>query len=793
MRLFTCYKPCLFKNSLMTISVVFLALGLGLLKNSGCGPCPETGKEGAAEKPPGLSFDYAVLDTVFGHREVGDIDLDGLNDIVVSVNGETLAGLYWYRAPEHTRHLIADIQAFEDFSAYRSCDLELADIDGDRDLDIVGRVGTPGSDVEGVMVWFENLLPSEGLSAAWTRHDIGANNYAKDIHAADFDRDGKMDVISREHRMVQVWFQDGPDTWSKKEIAIHDHEGADVADLDSDGDPDVVLNGFWLETPDSARSGKYLEHDIDSKWWSQETGSWMDNNCKVCAVDLDRDGRMDVLLSHSEKPGYPVSWYSAGDPVNGPWVEHVIAGGLDFVHNLRAADFDHDGDIDVLAAEMLKGDDPDEVAVFLNGGNSLSWSKQVLGTSGNYSASIGDIDNDGDTDIVGLRNYDHGPVEVWINRTRTEKDLSLARWRYLELDDSRARWGDWAEPRWSKYFGLAMGDLTGDGLGDIVSGRYFYRNPGGDMAGRWERVDFGVNVDAMIITDIDDDNLGDVVGQACPDILWLEAADAQGGKWKVNKVGTQPPTSHGTGQGYMTAQIVPGGKPEILLEGGDGISFFSIPDDPLAGAWPKTLIAAGAYGMGAGDIDGDGLVDVAGFEVRSRKDRPVTWWKNPGGSGAWEKKNIGATDAPYPDRIMVADINGDGRLDIIATEETQELTPRWKTYWFEQPSDPAGGDWPRHTVAVQYTTNAMDIADMDSDGDLDIITGEHRGPERLIIWENNGSGQFTRHLVDSGRENHLGARVADLDNDGDLDIVGICWDDYQLLHLWRNDAKQGTK
>lgn len=188
MRLLTSYKPCLLKNSLMIISVVFLALALGLLKFSGCAPSPETGKEGAAEKPPGLAFDYAVLDTIYGHREVGDIDLDGLNDIVVSVNGETLAGLYWYRAPGHTRHLIADIRAFEDFSAYRSCDLELADIDGDRDLDIVGRVGTPGSDTEGVMVWFENSLPSEGLSAAWKRHDIGANNYAKDIHAADFDR-----------------------------------------------------------------------------------------------------------------------------------------------------------------------------------------------------------------------------------------------------------------------------------------------------------------------------------------------------------------------------------------------------------------------------------------------------------------------------------------------------------------------------------------------------------------------------------------------------------------------------
>jgi len=641
------------------------------------------------------------------------------------------------------------------------------------------------------MVWWENPRPQAEPIVLWKRHEIGANEYAKDIHAADFDRDGRIDVASREHNRVQIWFQDSPVAWTKREITIHDHEGGDVADLDSDGDPDVVLNGFWLETPDSARTGEYLEHNIDSKWWSQSEGSWMDNNCKVLVTDLNKDGKQDVLLSHSEKSGYPVSWYEAEDPKVGPWTEHVIAEGLDYVHNLQAADLDHDGDIDVMAAEMLKGSDPDEVAVFLNDGTSLCWTKQVIATTGNYSAVIGDVDTDGDADILGLRNYDSAPVEIWLNRTRTERDLSLARWHYIQVDNNRAKWGDWNKPHWSKYFGLAMGDITGDGYKDIVSGRYFYRNPGGAMTGRWERVDFGLNVDAMLILDVDGDRLGDVIGQACPDVYWLEAESAEGSAWKARKIAIQPPTGHGNGQGYLTAQIIPGARPEILLEGGDGISFFEIPENPQTDSWPKTLITKNSYGMGAGDIDRDGLIDVAGFEVKQQKDRPVTWWKNPGnGKGNWKKITVGKTDGFYPDRIVVAEINNDSRLDLVVSEETQELVPRWKTYWFEQPENPETGRWIRHTVAVQYTTNALDVADMDSDGDLDIITGEHRGPKRLIIWENNGQGRFTLHLVDSGKENHLGARVADLDGDGDLDITGICWDDYQYLHLWRNDSKK---
>ena len=58
----------------------------------------------------------------------------------------------------------------------------------------------------------------------------------------------------------------------------------------------------------------------------------------------------------------------------------------------------------------------------------------------------------------------------------------------------------------------------------------------------------------------------------------------------------------------------------------------------------------------------------------------------------------------------------------------------------------------------------------------------------MIVYENDGAGNFTAHTIDQGIESHLGTQLADMDNDGDLDIVSIAWREPQYLHLWRNDA-----
>ena len=364
--------------------------------------------------------------------------------------------------------------------------------------------------------------------------------------------------------------------------------------------------------------------------------------------------------------------------------------------------------------------------------------------------------------------------------------LSLDRWTYLEIDSSKAMWGDFDEPGWLRYFGLATGDVDGDGDADIVTGRNVYLNPGGDLSAAWIKEDLGANVDANLFSD--DGGEPVLYAESLPDV-WRYRRRSDG-TYVGDVVAQVPATGHHNGQGYRYTDLDGDGRPEIVYASLGGV--FAVERVGQRTPWPTHLLAVDASdeGFAVADVDGDGDADiVAGFRAPGGDPEVptyVSWFENQGTLAApWPRHHVGRT-AEATDRIEAGDLDGDGRADVAIAEEMYPgLEPNASIYLYFQRDT----GFVREKLVTQYSMNNLDLADVDADGDTDIVTAEHKGDRlALQIWVNDGTGGFSESEIDRGKENHLGARTVDIDGDGDLDIVGIGWDQHQYVHLWRNDA-----
>ncbi len=376
-----------------------------------------------------------------------------------------------------------------------------------------------------------------------------------------------------------------------------------------------------------------------------------------------------------------------------------------------------------------------------------------------------------------------------------QENIPLDKWNYIQVDDQREKWGDFDNPEWLRYFGLDFFDVNNDGYQDILSGRYVYLNPRYDMTGEWQRIDFGFNVDGIIMLPVDNDNNADVIALALPDVFWLEADDISGKTWTARKIGQISRTSHVNSQGFRHAQLIEGGKDEILIAAQGGIYAASIPKAPQISAnWKFTLIADSnsEEGIGVGDLDNDGDLDIAFGSRKSDENDPTDLYVaiNPGNITTKWKTLLVANTKHAIDRVEIADFDGDKKNDIaVAEERFPGKKPDANIYWFKNNGFPEKNDFNSNKIYTGYSVNNLDAADLDKDGDIDLVSCEHKGKDYpLLVFENNGKGKFKLHKPEKNKESHLGTQLSDLDKDGDLDIVSIGWDNYKYLHLWRNDA-----
>ncbi len=265
-------------------------------------------------------------------------DMDGDNDLDVVVVSNGLDRVIWYENTDGAGTFSTGtiITTLTDGAT----SLELADIDGDGDLDVLST-----SYLDDKLAYYKN----NGAGVFGTQNIISSTiNGAIYVHTADMDNDGDMDILAAGHLSNTVSFfkNNGGLNFAAPVTVVATASGATsvvAADIDGDNNLDVLVSysnsdkvAWFANTNGTAVFG--TEQIIDN------TG---DRPFKVDAADLDNDGDMDVLCANFNDN--EIVWYENTNGTGSFGTAQVISNSTQGASFVSVADIDADGDVDVFS------------------------------------------------------------------------------------------------------------------------------------------------------------------------------------------------------------------------------------------------------------------------------------------------------------------------------------------------------------------------------------------------------------------------------------------------------------
>jgi len=677
---------------------------------------------------------------------VVDINMDGLNDFVIGSRKKG-ASLVWYQRVHNgwAKHAI-ETETLPVEAGGASCD-----IDGDGDQDILFGADSTGN----AIWWWENPFPN--FEHPWKRRLIksgGANKHHDQV-CDDFDADGQVELAFWNQQAGKLFLADLPkhpkenSPWSYTAIfsTTARSEGLAASDINNDGKIDLLGAGYWFE---HIAGEAFKPHVIDES----------QTFTRVAVGQLKPGGWSEVVFVAGDAIG-PLNWY---ERKGSTWIAHnLLEAPVNHGHSLQLRDFNGDGALDIMCGEMRLHDKNKDARlwIFWGDGDGGFQKETVAEGFGVHEAKAADLDGDGDIDILGKPyDWETPRIDIWINQLRQKGKTSIDGWTRHVIDQKKP---------WRSFF-VSAADLNADGLKDVVTGGWWYEN----TRGKWVRHTIGEPLNNFALAyDFDRDGDTDLLGTAGkgaePSARFVWASNSGDGKFEV--LNNIPQAKGDFLQGAAVREAGEPRRPRIFLswhKSGVGVQSYQVPLDPAALKWNWAEVSGISQDecLSAGDIDNDGDTDLLLGTI---------WLEKL--AGGFDHHLI--TENPEkPDRNRLADINQDGRLDAILGYEA--ISQKGRLAWYEQVSR-SNSAWQEHIIAEMIGPMSLDVADMDGDGDLDVICGEHNlkhpAEARLFVFENLGGkgADWRPHLVYQGDEHHDGAQVSDMDNDGDKDIISIGW------------------
>jgi len=334
---------------------------------------------------------------------------------------------------------------------------------------------------------------------------------------------------------------------------------------------------------------------------------------------------------------------------------------------------------------------------------------------------------------------------------------------------------------------VAVADMNKDGRFDIISGENWYEQgpPEIGIGPRFIKhkfrdlpytFDYQENLSDLAI-DVNGDGYPDIVSCSywTKPLTWWENPGRSGRPWREHLI-----ESGSAVEFVFLVDILNTGRPlQLLPQFGNRdfpLTWYELAERGARDPWVRHAISPRSYGhgIGVGDVNGDGRIDIV---------TPQGWFEAPPDprNGQWvfhAEFELGATGF-----IHVEDVDGDGLPDLITS-----LAHDYGIFWYEQKKDALGNRvWTKHLIDNSWSqAHALTLADLNGDGQLELITGKRyyahdHDPganeplgvywyERMIV---DGTLKWKRHVLDYSTRTGGGMQiaVADIDGDGDQDVI----------------------
>ncbi|MEM1327418.1 MAG: T9SS type A sorting domain-containing protein [Bacteroidota bacterium] len=534
---------------------------------------------------------------------------------------------------------------------------------------------------------------------------------------------------------------------SEKLIAGHeisDTRDLVMADLDQDGDSDVLVVSFADNTV-----GWYENYLDDNFSRIHIISNKLDGASAVRAADINNDGKKDVIAAVSNEN--KVIWFE--NDGNADFSEqYVVSEEIINAKTLFLSDLDKDGDIDILTVSLVNRNNT--IIWLKNEGENRFSQHEIVATESNGvdKLHVGDLDNDGDMDILSTFS---AKTVYYKNNGNNEFNEE-----YTVVENNYSVRSSSAE------------DIDGDGDLDIYptssrsgggSGRWYENDGRGNFSNSGRLPTGSQDHHVLKMVDLDQDNDLDLITSedGSRELNWYEN-DGQGNFSGFNlfNVETIPFTDDEFVSGITTADIDNDGTEDVIFmannfkqvgwyENYGGNNFSD----------PRLISSQTSYPLylAIGDIDGDADLDVIATSWFEGK---IAWYRNE--QDGFSEEIIVTKQTEFPNNVILKDINNDDQIDLLFASNGNEIV------WYENID---GNFGQQHSISSDFTepSKLMSI-DFDNDGDNDILACSRI--ENSIVWfENTQSGNiFMKHIISASLEKPTDLLVFDFNEDGLLDV-----------------------